>query len=292
MAARVTKRTKIGVLASDDSRLPDTLLAYSKYQGIEIVSIDPQTTEIPDDLACIGIQSPNFFGEIEDVERLTNLAHANGALSIVHVNPIALGLFRPPGDFDVDIVTAEGQPLGVPMAFGGPYVGLFACKKAHIRQMPGRIIGRTTDTKGRIGYVLTLQTREQHIRRERATSNICTSTQLIGLMVTVYAATLGKQGIKDLANLCYQKAHYAASEIDRLAGFSVDSTGAYFHEFVVTCPDSPAKINAALLDEKIIGGLDISDRSNNGMLVCVTETSSKADIDRFVAALSKIGAAS
>ena len=292
MAARVTKRTKIGVLASADSRLPDTLLAYSKYQGIEIVSIDPQATEIPDDLACIGIQSPNFFGEIEDVERLTELAHANGALSVVHVNPIALGLFRPPGDFDVDIVTAEGQPLGVPMAFGGPYVGLFACKKAHIRQMPGRIIGRTTDTMGRTGYALTLQTREQHIRRERATSNICTSTQLIGLMVTVYAATLGKQGIKDLANLCYQKAHYAASEINRLDGFSVDSTGAYLHEFVVTCPGSPAKINAALLDEKIIGGLDISDRSDNGMLVAVTETSSKADIDRFVAALSKIGAAS
>ena len=292
MAARVTKRTKIGVLASADSRLPDTLLAYSKYQGIDIVSIDPKTTEIPDDLACIGIQSPNFFGEIEDVERLTELAHANGALSVVHVNPIALGLFRPPGDFDVDIVTAEGQPLGVPMAFGGPYVGLFACKKAHIRQMPGRIIGRTTDTMGRTGYALTLQTREQHIRRERATSNICTSTQLIGLMVTVYAATLGKQGIKDLANLCYQKAHYAASEINRLDGFSVDSTGAYFHEFVVTCPGSPAKINAALLDEKIIGGLDISDRSDNGMLVAVTETSSKADIDRFVAALSKIGAAS
>ena len=292
MAARVTKRTKIGVLSSADKRLPDTLLAYSKYQGIEIVSVDPQATEIPDDLACIGIQSPNFFGEIEDVERLTELAHANGALSVVHVNPIALGLFRPPGDFDVDIVTAEGQPLGVPMAFGGPYVGLFACKKAHIRQMPGRIIGRTTDTMGRTGYALTLQTREQHIRRERATSNICTSTQLIGLMVTVYAATLGKQGIKDLANLCYQKAHYAASEIDRLDGFSVDSTGAYFHEFVVTCPGSPAKINAALLEQKIIGGLDISDRSDNGMLVAVTETSSKADIDRFVAALSKIGAAS
>ncbi len=292
MAARVTKRTKIGVLASADSRLPETLLAYSKYQGIEIVSIDPQDTEIRDDLACIGTQSPNFFGEIEDVERLTDLAHANGALSVVHVNPIALGLFRPPGDFDVDIVTAEGQPLGVPMAFGGPYVGLFACKKEHIRQMPGRIIGRTTDTMGRTGYTLTLQTREQHIRRERATSNICTSTQLVGLMVTVYAATLGKQGMKDLANLCYQKAHYAASEIDRLAGFSVDSTGVYFHEFVITCPESPSKINSALLEQKIIGGLDISDRSDNGMLVAVTEMSSKADIDRFVAALSKIGAAS
>ena len=292
MAARVTKRTRIGVLSSSDARLPETLLAYSKHHGIEIVSIDPNATEIPDDLACIGVQSPNFFGEIEDVERFTNLTHENGALSIVHVNPTALGLFKAPGEFDVDIVTAEGQPLGVPMAFGGPYVGLFACKKAHIRQMPGRIIGRTTDTQGRVGYALTLQTREQHIRRERATSNICTSTQLIGLMVTVYAATLGKQGLKDLANLCYQKAHYAAAEIDQLDGFSVERTGPFFHEFVITCPESPAKINAVLLDRKIIGGLDISDRSNNGMLVCVTETSSKFDIDRFVDALREIGAGS
>ena len=292
MAARVTKRTRIGVLSSSDARLPETLLAYSKHHGIEIVSIDPNATEIPDDLACIGVQSPNFFGEIEDVERFTNLTHENGALSIVHVNPTALGMFKAPGEFDVDIVTAEGQPLGVPMAFGGPYVGLFACKKAHIRQMPGRIIGRTTDTRGRVGYALTLQTREQHIRRERATSNICTSTQLIGLMVTVYAATLGKRGLKDLANLCYQKAHYAAAEIDQLDGFSVERTGPFFHEFVITCPESPAKINSALLDRKIIGGLDISDRSNNGMLVCVTETSSKADIDRLVDALREIGAGS
>ena len=293
MAARVTKRTKIGVLSTADRRLPDTLLAYSKYQGIEIVEISADATEISDDLACLGVQSPNFFGEIEDVERLTNLAHTNGALSVVHVNPTALGMFKAPGEFDVDIVTAEGQPLGVPMAFGGPYVGLFACKKAHIRQMPGRIIGRTTDTKGRIGYALTLQTREQHIRRERATSNICTSTQLIGLMVTAYTATLGKQGIKELASLCYQKAHYAASELNRLDGFSVKSlrpNSTFFHEFVVTCPSSPSDINAALLDKKIIGGLDISDRSERGMLVCVTETSLKADIDKFVQALSEIGA--
>lgn len=293
MAVRITKRTKIGVLSTADRRLPDTLLAYSKYQGIEVVEISANATEIPDDLACVGVQSPNFFGEIEDVERLTNLAHTNGALSVVHVNPTALGMFKAPGEFDVDIVTAEGQPLGVPMAFGGPYVGLFACKKVHIRQMPGRIIGRTTDTKGRIGYALTLQTREQHIRRERATSNICTSTQLIGLMVTAYTATLGKQGIKDLANLCYQKAHYAASELNRLDGFSVESLSSghtFFHEFVVTCPSSPSNINAALLDKKIIGGLDISDRSDQGMLVCVTETSSKVDIDKFVQALSEIGA--
>ncbi len=289
MAARVTKRTRIGVLASADRRLPETLDAYSKHQGIEIVELSPDVTEIPDDLACIGIQSPNFFGAIEDVERLTKLAHDSGALSVVHVNPTALGLFRPPGDFDVDIVTAEGQPLGVPMAFGGPYVGLFACKKSHIRQMPGRIIGRTTDTQGRIGYALTLQTREQHIRRERATSNICTSTQLIGLMVAVYVATLGKQGMKDLASLCYQKAHYAASEINRLEGFSVETNGTFFHEFVVRCPASPQSVNAALLERKIIGGLDISDRAEKSMLICVTETSSKADIDRLVAALGEIG---
>jgi len=291
MAARITRRTRVGVQNTTDSRLPDTLAAYSRYQGIEIVEIESGATSIPDDLACVGIQSPNFFGVIEDVERLTNLAHDSGALSIVHVNPTALGMFRAPGEFGVDIVTAEGQPLGVPMAFGGPYVGLFACKKSHIRQMPGRIIGRTTDTEGRVGYALTLQTREQHIRRDRATSNICTSTQLIGLMVTAYVATLGKQGIKDTANLCYQKAHYAASEINKLDGFSVSSEATFFHEFVVTCPKNPTAINAELLKQKIIGGLDVTDRSENGMLICVTETSSKDDIDKLVSALSAIGGA-
>ena len=299
MAARLTKRSKVGVISTSDTRLLETLVAYSKYQDVELVEVEPDAVEIPADLACVGIQNPNFFGQIEDVERLTKLAHENGALSVVHVNPTALGMFRSPGEFDVDIVTAEGQPLGVPLAFGGPYVGLFACKKSHVRQMPGRIIGRTTDTRGRIGYALTLQTREQHIRRERATSNICTSTQLIALMVAAFVATLGKQGMKDLANLCYQKAHYAAAAIDRLPGFTLgragndDSNGSgatFFHEFVVRCPGSPGAINSALLKKKIIGGLDISDRVDNGMLVCVTEASSKADIDRFVAALGEIGA--
>ena len=289
MAARITKRTKVGLLSTADDRLPATLTAYSKYQDIELVRIDPNMAEVPEGLACIGIQSPNFFGGIEDVEHLTNLAHDSGALSVVHVNPTMLGMFKSPGEFDADIVTAEGQPLGVPLAFGGPYVGLFACKKVHVRQMPGRIIGRTTDTRGRVGYALTLQTREQHIRRERATSNICTSTQLIALMVAVYLATLGRQGMSELANLCYQKAHYAAGEIDRLDGFSVETDSVYFHEFVVRCPRSPAAINADLLKKKIIGGLDISERSENSMLVCVTETSSKADVDRFVAALGEIG---
>ena len=289
MAARVTRRNKVALLSDVDNRLLDVLISYVKYQDIEVIKITPDTRVIPDDLACIGIQSPNFFGEIQDLERLTNLAHENGALSVVHVNPTSLGLFKPPGEFGVDIVTADGQPLGVPMAFGGPYVGLFACKKAQIRQMPGRIIGLTKDTQGRAGYALTLQTREQHIRRERATSNICTSTQLIALMVTAYVATLGKQGLKEVAELCYQKAHYAAAEIAKIEGYSVRTSGTFFHEFVVTCPTNPSAINAELLKQKIIGGLDISHRSHNGMLVCFTEINSKKDIDRFVELLRQYG---
>ena len=289
MASRITRRHTIAVLDTVEPRNVQILDAYARHQGIEIVVIG-HDDDLPDDAACLMIQSPNQFGVIEDMAALAGKAHAAGALSVASVNPTSLGMFRTPGECDVDIVAAEGQALGVPLSFGGPYVGLFACKDAHKRQMPGRIIGRTTDTKGRVGYALTLQTREQHIRRERATSNICTSTALIGLLMTTYLAVIGRTGFKKVAELCYHKAHYAASEIDKIPGFSVKTEGPFFHEFMVECPKPPHEINTALLEDKIIGGHDMSDRSNNGMLICVTEVNTRAEIDALVSALLEIGA--
>ena len=178
-------------------------------------------------------------------------------------------------------MTGEGQTLGLPLSFGGPYVGLFATRQEHLRQMPGRIVGRTTDLDGRTAYVLTLQTREQHIRRERATSNICTSQQLVGLAAAVYLATVGRHGLRQIAEACYHKAHYAAQRINEVEGYSVDLTRPFFDEFVVRCPSPPSEINHRLLRRGIIGGLDVSERIENGMLVCVTEANARSEIDRL-----------
>jgi glycine dehydrogenase subunit 1 len=292
MAARLTRRQKIVVLDTVGARNIEVLRSYSMYQGTEIVTTSSTQLEIPEDAACVMVQSPNALGVIEDVERVAAAAHDMGALAVASVNPMALAMFKSPGECDIDIVTGEGQPLGVPLGFGGPYVGLFACKDAHKRQMPGRIVGKTTDTNGKTGYVLTLQTREQHIRRERATSNICTSTQLIALMVAAYVAMMGKQGLRETAELCYHKAHYAAAEIAKLPGYAVPIDGTYFNEFVVTGPKPANETLRELLGRKIIGGLDVSDRVPGGILFCTTEMNSRAEIDSLVSALSEIGAGS
>ena len=196
-------------------------------------------------------------------------------------------MFRPPGDFGADLVTGEGQALGVPMSFGGPFIGIFATRKKYLRQMPGRIVGRTVDVEGKTGYVLTLQTREQHIRRERATSNICTSQALLALASTIAVSALGKQGLRQVAELCYHKAHYAASLIGRVAGYSFPIRGTFFKEFVVKCPASPSVINRRLLESEIIGGLDISHVMPNCMLICVTEMNTRQEIEALVGALSE-----
>ena len=289
MAARITRRDRVAVVDSVSPLYRDVLKTYAQAPGLKIDTIAPSATEIHEETACVIVQQPNFFGYVEDVERLSQLAHDAGALLVASADPVSLGMFKPPGDYGADIVVGEGQPLGVPPAFGGPYVGLFACKSDYVRQMPGRIVGRTVDTRGEEAYVLTLQTREQHIRRERATSNICTAVALIALMSTIYMASFGKRGLRHIAELCYHKSHYAAELIADLPGYSLPMDGTFFQEFVVSCPAPPSEINERLLERKIIGGLDVSSQVPNGMLVCVTEMNSRQEIEELARALSEAG---
>ncbi|MEE3142467.1 MAG: aminotransferase class V-fold PLP-dependent enzyme, partial [Chloroflexota bacterium] len=264
--------------------------AYCQAQGLELHTVSSgQAPSLDQETACLVVQYPNFYGYVEDMAGLTEAAHSQGALLVVSADPMAMGMFQPPGHYGADIVTGEGQPLGIPASFGGPYVGLFATKQEYIRQMPSRLSGRTVDNQGRTGYVLTLQTREQHIRRERATSNICTNEALYALASTIYLAALGKQGLRQVAELCYQKAHYAAGRIAQLPGYSLPFQGTFFQEFVVSCPTSPSDINRRLLDQNILVGLNISEAFSNAMLLCVTEMNSRQEIDALVEALSEFG---
>ena len=291
MAARVTNRDKIAVLDTLSPTYRQVLSTYTECQGLEVYEVSGDDPQLDDDTACLLIQQPNFFGYMEDARNFSDMAHAQGALLVAYVEPMSLGMFKPPSEYDADIVASEGQPLGVPTTFGGPYVGIFACKQRYIRQMPGRIVGKTVDTRGKTAYVLTLQTREQHIRRERATSNICTSVALIALMSTVYMAANGKQGLRHIAELCYHKAHYAASLIEKIPGYSLPLGGTFFQEFVVRCPGPPARINERLLEHRIIGGLDISTHIPNGMLICATEVNSREEIEKLASALEEMGEA-
>lgn len=244
------------------------------------------------DTACLIVQNPNFFGQLLDVDGLADAVHAAGALLVVVANPVmSLGLLKPPGEYGADIVAAEGQPFGAGLNFGGPYLGIFAAREKLIRKMPGRLVGQTVDTEGRRGYVLTLSTREQHIRREKATSNICTNQGLIALMAAMYLAYMGKQGVREVAELCYHKAHYAAKEIDQLKGYQVLGDRPFFNEFVVQCPKPVAEINQAIQKKGILGGYDLEKdypNAKNQMLICVTEMNSRQQIDHLVQALKEL----
>ena len=311
MACRVTRRSHVAVADTLSPYYRQVIEAYCQAQGLELHTVSTgQAPSLDQETACLVVQYPNFYGYIEDMAGLTEAAHSQGALLVVSADPMAMGMFQPPGHYGADIVTGEGQPLGIPASFGGPYVGLFATKQEYIRQMPSRLSGRTVDNQGRTGYVLTLQTREQHIRRERATSNICTNEALYALASTIYLAALGKQGLRQVAELCYQKAHYAAGRIAQLPGYSLPFQGTFFQEFVVSCPTSPSDINRRLLDQNILSGLNISEafsnvpplergttggssphsaESTNAMLLCVTEMNSRQEIDALVEALSEFG---
>ena len=223
------------------------------------------------------------------MDGLADKAHATGALLIASVNPISLGLFRPPADYGADVATGEGQPLGIPLSFGGPYLGFFSTRREYMRRIPGRIVGETVDQDGRRGYVLTLKTREQDIRREKATSNICTNQGLMALAACVYMSALGKRGLQQVANLCYQKAHYAADEISKLGSYEVWADRPFFNEFVVKCPAPVDKINEYLMNEHdIIGGYDLGKdykHLRRHMLICCTETNTREEIEALVEAL-------
>jgi len=288
MAHRITGRDRAAVLSTVNPRYQTVIATYVSGQNISLEKVEPNPDSLPSDCACLVVQQPNFFGYFEDISAHARKAHDIGALLIVIVDPISLGMFKPPGDYGADIVVAEGQTLGSPPSFGGPGLGIFTCRREYLRQMPGRIVGRTVDKNGRPGYVLTLATREQHIRRERATSNITTNEALVALAATVYLAAMGKRGLRQVAELCYHKTHYAAHAITKLKGYSLVFPQPFFKEFVVRCPVAPRQINQALFEEKIIGGLDLSHLVDNGMLFCVTEMNTRKEIDRLVKVLGEL----
>ncbi len=304
MAIAATRRDKVVVSGSVHPEYRAVLYGYMQSRGIEVVSsmvgrdgdrVVEESLEalLDEETACCIVQQPNFFGGIKDLSSLANRTHQVGGLLIVSSDPISLGMLKSPGEWGADIAVGEGQGLGAPMAFGGPYLGLLACKEKLLRQMPGRLVGQALDHQGRRGFVLTLQAREQHIRREKATSNICTSEQLLATGAAIYMALMGPQGLRRVAQLCYDKAHYAAERIGALEGFELLDTGPFFNEFVVQVPRPPAEINRQLLRRNIVGGYDLAVASpamEGCMLLCATETNTKAQIDALVSALAEIGA--
>ncbi len=273
------------------------LRTYMQGLGVRITgdenvaaSLDDVLGQIDDGTAAVIVQTPDFLGQLHDLKPIADKIHAAGGLLIASVDPIALGLFQAPGAAGADIVVGEGQPLGIPLSYGGPYLGIFACKEQYVRRMPGRVAGATTDLDGQVGYVLTLQTREQHIRREKATSNICTNQGLMMLASTVYTCLMGKTGLRTVAELCYHRAHYAAAEIAKLPGFELLTPAPFFKEFAVRTPKPVAELNQLLDTRGIVGGYDLKQdypHLGNAMLIAVTELNSKADIDAFVAALAE-----
>src|SRR6185503_3158493 len=299
MAHRVTRRDKFIVADTLHPQYREVISSYTGNLGVTIQTaahnesgvLDLNSLQIDKQTAAVVVQSPNFFGCIEDLQAIADAAHEAGALLVVAISEaMSLGALKSPGSCGADIVVAEGQSFGIPLSYGGPYCGLFATRDKYVRQMPGRLVGEAYDDQGRRGYVLTLSTREQHIRREKATSNICTNQGLFALMATVYLATMGRHGVQEVAHQNLQKAHYAAAQIAKLDGFALEFSAPFFNEFVVRCPRPAAEITRQLLDSKIVGGVALESyypEMKDSLLVCLTETKKKKAIDKCVAALGK-----
>ncbi|MBN1916427.1 MAG: aminomethyl-transferring glycine dehydrogenase subunit GcvPA [Verrucomicrobia bacterium] len=295
-------RTRIVVSTAVHPDYRTVLKTYMYGLGIEVVEV-PYAQNGQTDLAALKaaidantagviVQSPNFFGCIEEMADVADAAHAGDALLVAVVNPITLGVLVPPGEYGADIAVGEGQPLGIPLGYGGPYLGFFTCSHDVMRKIPGRLVGMTTDRKGRRGFVLTLQAREQHIRREKATSNICSNQALMAIRALIYTCALGKQGIGEVGrlNLCYS--HYAAKKVAAVPGFEPRFDAPFFNEFVVKCSTPPAEINRGLWQEAgIVGGLELGrwyPELKDCLTLCVTETKTQDNIDALAATLESL----
>jgi glycine dehydrogenase subunit 1 len=300
MAERLTGRRRILVARSVHPEYRDVLKTYAKNSGLQVEEIAYATdgtldatvfrAALKDDVAAVVVQSPNFFGAIEPVAALADIAHVPGALLIVAITEgVSLGALRPPAE--ADIVAMEGQSFGLPPSYGGPFAGVIASRDKFVRQMPGRLAGQTTDSEGRSGFVLTLATREQHIRREKATSNICTNQALCALAVTVHLTLLGEEGLREMAQQNLSKTRFALAELEKIPGVRRAFSAPFFNEFTVELPRSVKLVNAQLMREKIVGpyvlGTAYPELTKHA-LVCVTETTTRSEIERFATALRRV----
>lgn len=299
MARSHTGRRRVVVSAAVHPDTRALLNTYMREQPIDLTvvqdsggrtDVEDLRRAINDETAAVVLQSPNFFGCVESLGRISAIAHERGALMIASVDPISCALLKTPGELGADIVVGDGQPLGIPMSYGGPSLGFLACKNEFMRKMPGRLVGATTDRSGRRAYCLTLQTREQHIRRERATSNICTNQGLLALRVAIYVSAVGRRGAAKVASLCLDKAHYAASRIAELDGFEVRFDAPFFKEFAVRTSKDVKQVLAHCRGKKILAGVDLQrwyPELADSFLVAVTEKRSKQEIDALVQALDE-----
>ena len=290
--SRERERVKVYISACSNPQVIQTVQTYCYGSDTELVIVpakDGHTDKaalkkmLGSDAACFYLQQPNFYGQMEDAEEIGGMVHAAGAKFIMGVNPIACAVMRTPFECGADIAVGEGQPLGLSMAFGGPYLGFMACVKSMMRRLPGRIVGQTVDTAGARGFVLTLTAREQHIRREKSLSNICSNQALCAFTAGVYMASMGEKGMKQAALLCMSKAHYLAGRMQSELGWNLKYDGEFFHEFVTSCP-CPGKVLQALEDHGILGGLPVGD----GVLWCVTEVVTKAELDRTIEIIREV----
>jgi glycine dehydrogenase subunit 1 len=295
------KRNKVVISPTVHPQYRETMRTYVQGMDLELAGDDleadldagPEALEalIDENTALVILQYPDFFGRVYDFTKLIEIAHAKGALVCVSANPTGLALFKTPGEMGADIVVGEGQPLGIPLSFGGPYLGFFTTRKQFIHKMAGRLVGETVDNRGQRAFVLTLTAREQHIKRERAISNICSNQGLLALAAAVYLSLLGQTGLRQVAELCYQKAHYAAGKISKVKGYSLCFNTPFFHEFSVCCPKPVVEINDHLLEHGFLGGYDLGQdypSLKDHMLIAVTEMNTKDEIDALADLLAEV----